>query len=291
MRTYPECIPCILRASAGAGRLSGAADEKIWLALAEAAALCARWDMEAPPLALGAEVARVVRRRLGQGDPFWKAKREGNAAVLRLYPELKRQVQSAPDPLFEALRVSAAGNALDLGVYGEIEAEAALAQALARPLGRWDYQRFQEFLGTANHVLFLADNAGEIVVDRILIEELLARGKRVTVAVRGGPILNDVTLGDLAEVEIPEGVEVITTGCDIPGVLLSWCSAEFGERFRRAELILSKGMGNFEGLSNEAGPIFFLFQAKCYPVAKEAGVNLGDLVLLGPRKGRDGQRA
>jgi len=288
VRTYPECIPCILRASLTAGRLSGKGEEELWLALQEAARVCAAWDREKPPIALGAEVAAVLKRKLGQGDPFWKAKKEGNAAVLRLYPALKERVRSAEDPIWEALRLSAAGNALDLGVHPEVHAEEALSLALSQPLDRWDYELFRKHLKEAKGVLYLADNAGEIVVDRILIEELLALGKRVTLAVRGGPILNDVTLADLAEVGIPEEVEIISTGSDLPGVFLPFSSADFLARFYRAELILSKGMGNFEGLHGERGPIFFLFQAKCYPVAQEAGVKIGSLVLLGPKnEGRE----
>lgn len=283
MRTYPDCIPCILRASLTAGRLSGKGEEELWSALQEAARVCAAWERERPPIALGAEVAAVLKRKLGQGDPFWEAKKEGNAAVLRLYSALKERVRSSEDPLFEALRLSAAGNALDLGVHPEVHAEEALSLALRQPLGRWDYELFQKYLKDAESVLYLADNAGEIVVDRILIEELLTFGKKVTLAVRGGPILNDVTLADLAGVGIPKEVEIISTGSDLPGVFLPLSSPEFLARFHGAELILSKGMGNFEGLHGQPGPIFFLFQAKCYPVAKEAGVKVGSLVLLGPR--------
>ncbi len=289
MRTYPDCIPCILRASLSTGRLAEAEEGKLWRALREAAAVCARWEQENPPLALGAAVAEVLRRELGEGDPFGPAKREGNAQLLALYPALKERVRNAPDPLWEALHLAAAANALDLGVHDKLDYMRMLDQALAAPLGRWEYQGFTKKLSKAERVLYLADNAGEIVVDRILIEELLALGKRVTLAVRGGPILNDVTLADLAEVGIPPEVEVVTTGADIPGVFLPLCSSEFRALFAQAEFVLSKGMGNFEGLAQERGPIFFLFQAKCVPVAQEAGVRVGELVLVGPnREEREG---
>ncbi len=282
MRTYPECIPCILQASLRAGRLAQAEEHRLGQALQEAAAVCARWELQEPPLALGAAVAAVLRQVLGEGDPFGPAKREGNARLLALYPALKNRVREAPDPLQEALRLAAAANALDLGVHGETDFVAMLERALTAPLGRWDFQEFAAHVAPTRTVLYLADNAGEIVADRILMEELLARGKQVTLAVRGGPILNDVTLPDLVDVGLPPEVEVITTGADVPGVFLPLCSPEFRARLAQVELVLSKGMGNFEGLSQEQGPIFFLFQAKCFPVAREAGVNVGDLVLMGP---------
>ncbi len=282
MRTYPECIPCILQATLNAGRLAGAEEGKLWEAMTAAAALAARADPKEPPIALGAAVAALVRERLGKGDPFLPAKREGNTRVLAVYPHLKARVRAAPNPLEEALHIAAAANALDLGVYREIDFLNMLDQALASPRGRWDFPRFQAMLEGAHTVLYLADNAGEIVADRILIEELLERGKHVVLAVRAGPILNDVTLADLQGVGLPPEVEVVTTGSDLPGVFLPLCSPEFRACFRDADLVVSKGMGNFEGLAHERGPIFFLFQAKCGPVAKEAGVRLKELVLRGP---------
>ncbi|MGB9757782.1 MAG: damage-control phosphatase ARMT1 family protein [Candidatus Bipolaricaulaceae bacterium] len=285
MRTYPECIPCILQASLNAGRLAQAEEGKLWQALKEAAAVSAKWEKEEPPIALGAAVARILRERLGEGDPFSPAKREGNMKLLALYPELKARVHAASDPLDEALHLAAAANALDLGVYREIDFVKTLERALSSPKGRWDLPELKQRLTQARRILYLADNAGEIVADRILIEELLELGKEVILAVRAGPILNDVTLADLAEVDLPKEVKVITTGSDLPGVFLPLCSPEFRQEFAGAELVVSKGMGNFEGLSAERGPIFFLLQAKCFPVAKEAGVEVGQLVLLGPREG------
>jgi len=223
-----------------------------------------------------------LREKLGEGDPFFSAKREGNARLLSLYPALKARVRAASDPLDEALHLAAAANALDLGVYREVDFVKMLERALSCPRGHWDLPKLKEYLAKAKEVLYLADNAGEIVADRILIEELLELGKHVALAVRAGPILNDVTVADLREVGLPSEVEVITTGSDLPGVFLPLCSPEFRERFRKAEVVVSKGMGNFEGLSEERGPIFFVLQAKCFPVAKEIGVRMGDLVLLGP---------
>jgi uncharacterized protein with ATP-grasp and redox domains len=282
MQSYPECIPCVLQASLNAGRLAGADEEKLWQAIAEAAGISSRWTRKKPPIALGAAVAKVLREKLGEGDPFFSAKREGNAKLLSLYPALKARVRAASDPLDEALHLAAAANALDLGVYREVDFVKMLERALSCPRGHWDLPKLKEYLAKAKEVLYLADNAGEIVADRILIEELLELGKHVALAVRAGPILNDVTVADLREVGLPSEVEVITTGSDLPGVFLPLCSPEFRERFRKAEVVVSKGMGNFEGLSEERGPIFFVLQAKCFPVAKEIGVRMGDLVLLGP---------
>lgn len=121
------------------------------------------------------------------------------------------------------------------------------------------------------------------MLDRILIEEVLRRGKRVTVAVRGAPTLNDAATDDASETGLDRLAEIITTGADVPGTSLAACSPQFRARFRDAGLVLSKGMGNFEGLSEEPAPLFFLLQAKCAPVAQEIGVAVGALVLLAGR--------
>lgn len=279
VRTYPECIPCILRASLNGARQAGTSDPVAWTIATKGAHIAAGWDQTLPPILLGAEVGRVLRRTLGVADPYHAAKGRANVAALARYPEWKREVARAADPLLAALRLAAAANSLDLGLHAEIDPHRDVARAPAS-FAHSDYAAFREALGASDEVLFLTDNAGEIVLDRILIEELLARGHRVTVAVRGSPTLNDATTDDARAVGLEGIARIITTGSDVPGVFLPSCSGEFQERFWGADLILAKGMGNFEGLSQERAPLFFLLQAKCAPVARETGVDIGDLVLL-----------
>lgn len=283
MRTYPECIPCILRASLGGARLAGASDEATWAILAEAAGIAARWDRRLPPILLGAEIGRLLRQKTGVADPYQEEKRAANAVGLAHYPDWACEVARAFDPLLHALRLAAAGNSLDLGIHASVDVTQSLAEAGTRPFGHNDYDAFRKRLEKVQGVLYLTDNAGEIVLDRILIEEILRRGKQVTVAVRGGPTLNDATADDAAEAGLDGIAEIITTGSDVPGTSLAACSPQFHARFRDAGLILSKGMGNFEGLSEEEAPLFFLLQAKCAPVAQETGVEVGALVLLAGR--------
>jgi len=266
MTTYPDCIPCILRATLGGARLASAADGAAWEVTAGGARLAASWDRSQPPILLGAEVGRLLRRTVGIADPYLAEKRAANAAALACYARWKGEVARAPDPLLHALRLAAAGNSLDLGLHARLDGTEVDAAA-ALPFARSDYDALCAELDRTPDVLYLADNAGEIVLDRILIENLVATGKEVTVAVRGGPTLNDVTRDDADAVGLNAIAEIITTGSDVPGVYLDACSRSFRARFRNAGLILSKGMGNFEGLSEESAPLFFLFQAKCRPVA------------------------
>ena len=277
MKTYPDCFSCFLRASLTAARLVGASEETEWAILREVAPLVARRAPGRPPIEVSPELQRMVRRILGVPDPFAEAKRRANREALALLPRLREEAARAPDPLAFILALAASGNAADLGFQEDFDLEEI--SSAGEPWGRFDYDPFRAQLARAANVLILADNAGEIAFDRLLAEELARLGKRVTVAVRGAPTLNDATIEDAREVGLPEVAKVITTGSDHPGVLLNKCSQDFRRRFQDADLVISKGMGNFEGLSEEPGPIFFLLKAKCRPVAQELGVREGELVL------------
>ncbi|MBW2624222.1 MAG: DUF89 family protein, partial [Deltaproteobacteria bacterium] len=139
-----------------------------------------------------------------------------------------------------------------------------------------DYEAFKDRLGEASEILYLGDNAGECVFDRILIEEI---SKPVLYAVRDAPIINDATYEDAAQAGIDEVATIFSSGTDAPGTILKTCSSEFREIYNNSEFIISKGQGNYEGLSNENHSPFFLLKVKCQVIANDIGVNEGDIIL------------
>jgi len=144
------------------------------------------------------------------------------------------------------------------------------------------YNQFKESLNKVNNIIYLADNAGEVVFDRLLIEELVEElGEQVIYVVRGKPIINDALIEDALFCGINEITKIISSGSDAPGTLLEYCSPEFIRLYQKAELIISKGQGNYEALSEEDRPIFFLFRAKCPVIAEDVGCKVGDIVLVG----------
>jgi len=144
------------------------------------------------------------------------------------------------------------------------------------------YNQFKESLKKVNTIIYLADNAGEVVFDRLLIEELVEEiGKQVIYVVRGKPIINDALIEDAIFCGINKVTKVISSGSDAPGTILKYCSPEFMELYQDTELIISKGQGNYESLSEEDKSIFFLLRAKCPVIAKDIGCNVGDMVLVG----------
>lgn len=223
----------------------------------------------------------LVRRRSGVADPYVEMKRLYNGIALELLPELKAAVEASPDRFEAAARIAIAGNIIDPGVVkglDEAKLRQTLDQALHVPLAVNDLEALRAAAQNAKRILYLGDNCGEVVLDRLLLEELPLQ--RVTFAVRGRPTLNDALRQDAEEVGISRLVRVIDNGSDVPGTVLSHCNAEFRQEFESADLVISKGQGNYETLSEVEHPgLFFLLKAKCAVVVRELGVELNGVVI------------
>ncbi len=279
MKTYVECFPCIVRhaveAAHHAGNDSGVAEQ----VLREVLDYCARLDMSTPPPKSGQFVNQVVRRISGLADPYLEVKQRFNAFILGLYPSLKTRIELSAHPLETAIRMAIAGNIIDYGLnshFHENDVLDTVEKALTAPL-YGEVAPLVERVHAAKDILYLADNAGEIVFDRLLIEFLPM--ERITLAVRGRPVLNDVLRADAEQVGLTRLVEVIDNGSDAPGTLLDECSPEFRRRFEQADVIIAKGQGNYETLSESTRDIFFLLKAKCPVVARYLGCPMNGMVL------------
>jgi len=282
VRTYFDCIPCFLRQTLDAlRRVTGdeAVQEKVLRSVLRAAG---EMDLGQSPPAMGQVIHRLIREATGNPDPYREVKERLNRFALELYPGLRRRVEEADDPFAAAVRLAAAGNVIDLGVKSGIE-EAQIVDviedSLNAPLDGAAVERFRRATRLAENILYIGDNTGEIVFDRLLVEQLGA-GK-VTFAVRGAPVINDATMADAEASGMAELVEVIDSGSDAPGTILEDCSDAFRKRFAGAALVLAKGQGNYETLSDVDEPIFFLLKAKCPVIAGHLGRPAGSLVLQG----------
>lgn len=286
MKSHLDCIPCFVRQALDAARMATddpASHEQI---LREVLRLTSEMDLSNCPPAAGQRIHRRLRELTRNRDPYAAVKKRFNRMALEMLPDLRDKITAAEDPFAAAVRLAIAGNIIDFGPKGsttEKDAFDAIALALSEPL-HGNMRVFREAVDRAETILYLADNAGEIVFDRLLIERLLP--KRVTLAVRGAPVINDVTLEDAELTGLTGWIEVIDNGSDAPGTILSDCSPAFLEHFRTADLILSKGQGNFESLGDEDADIFFLLKAKCPVIALHSGVPLGAQALLRSKTAR-----
>jgi uncharacterized protein with ATP-grasp and redox domains len=282
LKIEPDCIDCIARSARELPLLLGADPEARELIVRRVAEELEGFDRARTPPEMGAMLCRVLRDVLGVADPFLEHKRRTNRLALELLPELRSAIERSADPFAAAVRMAIAGNVIDFGAPGGVtdglkgEIQGAVEQPLAGE-GEAVLERLRRAVDSAVRILYLADNAGEIGVDRLLVEQLPSHA--VTVVVRSGPALNDALLEDAVAVGLDEVAELMESGAAIPGTVLGECSARFVERFFAADVVISKGQGNLETLSAERGPIWYLLRAKCAVVARQLGCDAGDFVV------------
>jgi len=261
-----------------AGRMATNDEKKLKDLLSSVGEMIKDIPMQNTPPETGDAIYKKVREITGVNDPYVKIKEENIAEILALYPEMKKIVDSSDDKILTAIRFAIAGNVIDFGVNKEFDIEQEIKNNLDKEFAIFDYQEFIQQLEKANSILYIGDNAGESVFDKILIEEL---GKKVTFVVRDIPVINDATKEDAIASGIGEVAEIISSGTSAPGTILNSCNDDFLERFKNADLVISKGQGNYEGLSNVERTVFFLLKAKCPIIANDIGVKENDIVLKG----------
>jgi uncharacterized protein with ATP-grasp and redox domains len=278
MRTSAECIPCFLRQTAEALELGGVPEDRHEIVLRRVLEMLAKADWSGSPPEIAQWLHRIIREESGSEDPYRSLKDRMNALAMAALPTCRDLIAAAADPLEAVVRIAVAGNLLDAGAKIQIQPEqlpGLLADLWNKPMAGDPHFLFR-VATEARHILYLADNAGEIVFDRLLIEAL--PNHKMTVVVRGRPILNDALHEDAALAGIAALTQVIDNGSDAPGTVLADCSEGFRRCFHAADLIIAKGQGNFETLSHVAAPVFFLFTVKCPLVAGQIGEPTGTMV-------------
>ncbi|MBN1627314.1 MAG: DUF89 family protein [Deltaproteobacteria bacterium] len=278
MNTYMDCIPCFLSQALRAARIATEDEIKIRKTLDEIGMMIKDIPFSSPPPETGRIIYRKIREITGNLDPYLEIKKESNNKALLLYPSLKNKVENSDDRLLTAIKIAIAGNVIDYGINHRIDLIKNVEETLEKDFAVCDYAAFKSRLNEADEILYICDNAGECVFDRVLIEELK---RPVTYVVRGRPVINDATYEDAIRAGIDKVADILSSGTDAPGAVLSTCSEEFIKVYDNSNFIISKGQGNYEALSSEKRPISFLLKAKCRVIAENIGVNEGDIVLKG----------
>lgn len=229
------------------------------------------------------EIQRMLGRRFvnmtGITDPYVEEKEESNNISLVLYKTWKPRVVESENPFETAVRLSIAGNIMDYGANHDFDINTTIQKVLSVPFAINHTVQMRERVATANQVLYLGDNAGEIVFDKLLIETMMH--PNLIYAVKGAPVLNDVTMIDALQCEMDVAADVIHNGYDAPSTVLPKCSKEFQKIFETSDVIISKGQGNLEGLiSLNDSRIFFLLMVKCDVIAEVLNVKKGDFVVV-----------
>lgn len=280
MRIYLDCISCFIRQSLEAARLATENERIHEQVVHRVLGLLAELDMHQPPAAMGQQIHRLVRELVGVEDPYHGLKQRFNDIALRLYSRMRHLINESGNPLETAVRLSIAGNIIDLGAKTDIpkvELEKEIEQSLAGDFPGGQLEAFGKAVAEADNILYLTDNAGEIVFDRLLIEQLPV--EKVVVAVKGAPVINDATMEDAVRAGLPQIVEVIDNGYDAPGTVLEKCSPLFKSYFDKADLVIAKGQGNYETLSDLHKNIYFILKIKCPVIARDIDGQVGQMIL------------
>jgi uncharacterized protein with ATP-grasp and redox domains len=278
----PPCRSCILKQAQTTARITGADD-----ALITRIQILSREILDAAPEGVtapevAADIYAMIAKLTGNQDPYLSRKQTRTREALAVFPRVREMVLSSIDPLRSALLAAAAGNIIDFGVPSLAgSAQAVIDEFSDLRFFQDDFDSLTDDLASARSILYLADNAGELVFDRLFLDYIQKHlPARVTLAVRGGPIINDVTREDALMSMIDDGIDLIDTGCAVPGALLTRASDEFLKIFHDSDVVISKGQGNFEVLEGVENTIYFILKAKCDVVSQYLGVPKGSLLIL-----------
>lgn len=224
------------------------------------------------------ELHVLLKQHSNDRDPYQELKKQSNDLVLSMYPEVKDLVLQSQNYFDTALRLAIAGNIIDYGISNNFNLRSTIDKVLNSDFAIDDSLELKQAISEAKTVLYLGDNCGEAVFDKLFIETIMH--PNLIFAVRGEPVINDVTLVDARYVGMDRVADLVSNGYDAPSTLLEHCSPEFLDVFNRADVIISKGQGNLEGLLGKTDKqVYFLLMVKCEVIADALGVKKGDFVV------------
>ncbi|MBN2401681.1 MAG: DUF89 family protein [Spirochaetes bacterium] len=280
MKLKLDCVPCLVRHSIEAARFVSS-DESFQKVIVDSVlSTLLNTDLSQSPPALAKLIHRRIREISGIADPYKEAKRKFNALASSMIEGLKIQINRSPNPLHSTVKLAIAGNIIDSGAKTGLS-EKDITDTINSVFSETVMGDIDEFIKNvlkAKDILFLADNAGEIFFDSLLIEKL--GHPNIILAVRGYPVINDATIEDAAAAGLHKIVNIIENGSDAPGTVLEECSEDFRRHFAQADLVIAKGQGNYETLSDEKKNIYFLLKIKCPVIAEHTGFPVGSNAII-----------
>ncbi len=287
MKLSVECLPCLVNQAVKLAKihLNNNEEEQLCLVKKIMREISVSEDHASAPY-IAHKIQRTLKDVLQNPDPYRKAKLYYNSEMLKLEEEFFELINSADDRLVTALKLAAAGNIIDFGPGNDLSRAKVLKvirQTLEKDFHRETFISLKTDLKAARKVLYLGDNAGEIVFDKLLIRMIKNEypDLEVDFATRGSAVLNDVTEDDAYYIGMDGCARIINNGTDIPGTVLEYCSSSFKQAFNNADLIIAKGQGNFESLYGTGrANLYYIFLCKCNLFMKKCGAALNDIILM-----------
>lgn len=286
MQTTTDCLSCFKKQIIYTAKLAASSHKLQKEIISQTEALLPTLDMTLSPPENAVCIYNTIAQISGCLDPFKNLKTTSNELAKQLIPKVKEYIAASSDPILTAIKCAIAGNVIDYGAHHDFDAEKTITDCIDQDLAINGYNQFLEDISTAESILYLGDNCGELFFDRMLIELL---EKDITFAVKEKPIINDALTSDAIYCGLDQVCTILSNGTNCPGTPLTQCSKTFQETFKNTDLIISKGQGNFETLSEVDAPICFLLTVKCGVVARhisEMGgtganeIKVGDMVFM-----------
>ncbi|MDD3169264.1 MAG: ARMT1-like domain-containing protein [Eubacteriales bacterium] len=278
MKIFLDCLPCMLKQVLEASRLVTDKPELQETIMEESIKILSDYKKFHYSPEIVSNMHNVVKQLTGEKDPYRLVKERDISAAKEAYPVLIQFLEQNQNSLYWALKIAATGNIIDSAIYQNLDLQGCIEEELSKEFKICDIQIFKEEITTARKILIIGDNAGETVFDKVLLSTFSHLD--ITYAVRSEPIINDATFQDAISSGLNEYAQIISTGCNAPGAVLDQCSKEFLDVFHQADIIISKGQGNFEALSECGRSLFFLLKAKCPVIANKLNVDLNDYVFI-----------
>lgn len=287
MKICPECVPCLMKRvlfqSEAAG--NGKVFESVSAALKTYASL---FESGSNSAAVATEVHRASYAALGVRDPYLELKIRADAVAEGMLPAAESYIERSDDRFRASIMMAVIGNIMDFGsgikaIDDPDEFGSIFEDLASQGIGADDTEKFRSSIRPGGTVLYMFDNCGESQLDKLLIREIRSMGARVVGIARGEPILNDVTEEDALRIGLDRELDrLLTSGQFAIGLDLSKIGPELREELADADLLVAKGMANFEALSDQdAGvPVVHIMRSKCMPVARAAGVPYDTNVVL-----------
>lgn len=280
MQMYNQCIPCFVQQAYDALQQVESDDSLTHRTLQRVLQAAAGFSPDRTPPEMAQTIHRIIREETGDADPYKKIKHRSTELALRLVSEARTVVAGSIDPFKMALRFSIAGNILDFALasnWNRLDIDTFIETTRLQVLDSKGVEQLRTAVRGTPSILFLGDNAGETVFDRLLIEQM--PHAKVFYAVKGAPAINDATLDDARDAGLHEVASLVENGSDAPGTVLDDCSTSFRRLYNEAGLVIAKGQANYESLSQSVRPVFFLTRVKCPVIARDLGEPVGSWIV------------
>lgn len=286
MKLSLECIPCLLSQAVRLARLYLQDEDEQRSMVSRIMEELAGLDHHASAPYAAQKMYRVLRETIKNPDPYQQAKIYYNQEMLKLEEDFYQRIQESPDRLYTGLKLAAAGNIIDFGPGYALSKNSVLktlAEILPKPYAEDAFLSLKGHLQNSQKLLYLGDNCGEVVFDKVFIRVIKEHYPRLKIdfAARGEPVLNDITEADAYDVGMNHYAQIVNNGTDIPGTVLERCSERFQQIFDQADLVIAKGQGNFESLYGSGqGKTYYIFLCKCNLFISRFGVKQNDIMLI-----------